>query len=358
MTPAWEGLNTVWFALIAILWIGYFFLEGFDFGVGMLFPLVSRSDDDRRVAVRSIGPFWDGNEVWLLTAGGATFAAFPVWYATLFSGFYLALFVILLALIVRGVAFEFRHQRDSVRWHRWWDRAIVVGSFLPALLWGVAFSDILHGVPINGHQEFTGSFFDLLQPYALYGGITTLSLFALHGAVFLSLKTADPVSARAHALAIRLATPTLAIVFGFLTWTYLNATAANNTGIVPSFVPFAALAALVGVVALLQMRHLLFAFVLTGTAIACTVLTIFLNLYPRVLVSSTNAAFDLNVLNAASSQYTLTVMTIVACIFTPIVLLYQAWTYWVFRQRVSSEEFHMPSVVLAASSSPAPSDGK
>src|SRR5947208_5036354 len=190
----------------------------------MLFPLVSRSDDERRVAIRSIGPVWDGNEVWLLTAGGATFAAFPVWYATLFSGFYLALFAILLALIIRGVAFEFRHQRDSAEWHKWWDRAIVVGSLLPALLWGVAFADILHGVPINSQHEFTGSFFDLLQPYALFGGITTLVLFALHGAVFMSLKTTGPVSARAHAIAIRLSWPALGIVFVFLAWTYINAT--------------------------------------------------------------------------------------------------------------------------------------
>ena len=211
MTPAWEGLNTIWFALIAILWIGYFFLEGFDFGVGILLPFVSRSDDDRRVAIRSIGPVWDGNEVWLLVAGGATFAAFPVWYATLFSGFYLALFTILLALIIRGVAFEFRHQRDDPTWRNRWDWAIVVGSFLPALLWGVAFADMLHGVPINAQHEFTGTFFSLLQPYALWGGITTLGLFSLHGAIFLALKTGGPVGRRAHAIALQLVWPVLGL---------------------------------------------------------------------------------------------------------------------------------------------------
>ncbi len=345
MTPAWEGLNTVWFALIAILWIGYFFLEGFDFGVGTLLPFISRSDDDRRVVIRSIGPFWDGNEVWLLTAGGATFAAFPQWYATLFSGFYLPLLLILLALIVRGVAFEFRHQRRSEQWKKWWDVCIFVGSALPALLWGVAFADMLKGVPINAQHEYTGNFFNLLQPYALLGGLMTLLLFTMHGSIFLSIRTKGDIAERARAIAWRLSWPVAAVVLAFLAWTYVNATAVHDTGVVPSFVPFAALAAIVSAGILVRARQMGSAFALTGLTIALTFLTIFLNLYPHVLVSSTNRAFSLNVLNAASSNYTLTVMTVVALVFTPIVLLYQGWTYWVFRQRVGSDDFALPAVL-------------
>ena len=196
-------LTTLWFILIAVLWMGYFVLEGFDFGVGVLLPVVARDDRERRVVINTIGPLWDGNEVWLLVAGGATFAAFPEWYATLFSGFYLALFLILVSLIIRNVAFEYRGKRDSDNWRAWWDRAIIVGSFLPALLWGVAFGNIVRGVKIDADKEFVGSFFDLLNPYALLGGLVTLSLFVTHGAVFLSLKTLGDVRERARAMALK-----------------------------------------------------------------------------------------------------------------------------------------------------------
>ncbi len=188
MPTGYWHLQTLWFGLIAVLWIGYFILEGFDFGVGTLLPFLSRDDTDRRVIINTIGPVWDGNEVWLLVAGGATFAAFPGWYATLFSGFYLALFLILVALIVRGVAFEYRGKHDAPRWRAWWDRAIFLGSALPALLWGVGFANIVQGVPINRAGEYTGNFFTLLNPYALFGGLTSLALFTLHGAVFLSIR--------------------------------------------------------------------------------------------------------------------------------------------------------------------------
>lgn len=355
MTPAWEGLNTVWFGLIVILWLGYFFLEGFDFGVGILLPFISRSETERRITIRSIGPFWDGNEVWLLTAGGATFAAFPQWYATLFSGFYLALLVILLALIVRGVAFEFRHQLDSPRWRGWWDRMIFVGSVVPALLWGVAFGDILKGVPMNARHEFTGNFFSLLQPYALLAGLMTLLLFTMHGSVFLTLRTTGDLAVRARTAAGRLSVPTFLVVVAFLSWTYVNATNMSDTGVVPGFVPFAALGCLFAAGILVGAGRMGSAFALMGGGIVLTMLTIFLNLYPRVLVSSTNKAYDLNILNAASSNYTLTVMTVVALIFTPIVLAYQGWTYWVFRQRVTGEEFSLPPAVSSLSA-PSTSD--
>ncbi len=343
--PSPTPFQGIWFALIAILWIGYFFLEGFDFGVGMLVPFLGRDDIGRRMVIRTIGPVWDGNEVWLVTAGGATFAAFPVWYATLFSSFYLALFLILAGLIVRGVAFEFRHHRDSATWRTWWDRALFVGSLLPAVLFGVAFANIVQGVPINASHQYTGTLLDLLNPYALLGGITFGGMFLLHGAVYLTLKLEDDMEDRAHRLASQLAWPVAGVLFAFLAWTFINAVRANNTGIVPGPIPISAIALVGAAALLLQARQHGWAFTCTGLAIALTVLTIFLNLWPRLLVSSTNHAFDLTVVNAASAQYTLTVMTIVAVIFVPLVLLYQGWTYWVFRQRVTRQSFELPGIL-------------
>jgi cytochrome d ubiquinol oxidase subunit II len=330
------NLETLWFALIAVLWTGYFFLEGFDFGVGVLLPFLGRDDVDRRLMVNAIGPVWDGNEVWLIVAGGATFAAFPEWYATLFSGFYLALFLILAALIFRGVAFEFRGKDARPEWRRWWDRAIFWGSALPALLWGVAFANVLRGVAIGADHEWQGSFLDLLNPYALLGGLTTLLLFTLHGGVFLALKTDGDLRARARTASRWLAAPAAASVFGFLAWTFVNAR--DNDGVVPGVVPIAAIVAAVAVEWLLRERLEGWAFVATGVAIAALTATIFLNLYPRVMPSSLGAANDLTIWNASSSHYTLKVMTIVAGVFTPIVLAYQAWTYWVFRRRLSRDD--------------------
>ena len=202
-----SGLQLLWFGLIIVLWVGYFLLEGFDFGVVILSPFIGRDDVERRMVLGTIGPVWDGNEVWLLTAGGATFAAFPLWYATLFSGFYLALFLILVALIVRGVGFEFRHQREDARWRTMWDWLLFAGSLVPALLWGVAFADILQGVPINAHHIYTGTLLDLLNVYSLLGGVTSAGLFTLYGAIFLSLKLTGPPAERAHAVAQRAGAP-------------------------------------------------------------------------------------------------------------------------------------------------------
>jgi cytochrome bd ubiquinol oxidase subunit II len=343
-----EALQTIWFGLIAILWIGYFFLEGFDFGVGMLLPVVGHGDVERRMVIKTIGPVWDGNEVWLITAGGATFAAFPVWYATLFSGFYLALFLILVALILRGVAFEFRNQRSSPRWRANWDRALVFGSAVPAVLWGVAFANIVHGVPINSAHDYTGTLLDLLNPYALVGGVAMAGLFLLHGAVFLTLKLSGEPLERAEKVARRLSWPVAVLMLIFLGWTFVNAVNANDTGIVPSPVPVTALVLLGVVGPLLGARLNGWAFVCTGLAVALTVLTLFLNLYPHVLVSSTDPANSLTIHNASSTAYTLGLMTIVALVFTPIVLLYQAWTYWVFRQRITAEEFQLPGLLRSS----------
>jgi cytochrome bd ubiquinol oxidase subunit II len=330
------NLNTVWFALIAVLWLGYFFLEGFDFGVGVLLRTLGRDDLDRRVMINTVGPVWDGNEVWLLTAGGATFAAFPEWYATLFSAFYLPLFAILVALIARGVAFEFRAKHDHPRWRQAWDRAIFWGSFVPALGWGVAWANILRGIPLDRSGEYSGGLVNLLNPYALLGGLVSLGLFTLHGATFLTLKTEGEICERARLMALRLAVPVAGVVAAFLTWTWANART-GEAGIVPGAVPIAGLAAAVLVGWLVRERLAGWAFVATGLAIVATFATVFLNLYPRVLPAINDPQHSLTIFNAASTPYTLGVMTVVAVIFTPVVLLYQGWTYWVFRARISRD---------------------
>lgn len=329
-----SGLEQLWFTLIAVLWLGYFFLEGFDFGVGILMPFVSKDDLDRRVVINTIGPVWDGNEVWLLTAGGATFAAFPLWYATVFSGFYLALFVILAALIFRGMAFEMRHRANSESAVRWWDRAIFWGSALPALLWGVAFADFIHGVPLRANAVFGGSFFDLVKPYALLGGLATLSLFTLHGATYLGLKADGDVRNRAHGVAERITPFTFLIVTGFLAWTYQSARTMHHTGLVPPLLPIIGIMALAAVGWLVRERMEGWAFIATAFTIVAFFTTLLLNLYPNVLVSSINPKFDVTMVAAASHPYTLQVMSWVALIFTPFVLLYQSWTYWIFKKRV------------------------
>lgn len=322
-------LTTFWFLLIAVLWTGYLFLEGFDFGVGMLLPVLGKTDDERRVIINTIGPIWDGNEVWLLVAGGATFAAFPNWYATLFSGFYLALLVILVALIVRGVAFEYRSKRTDPRWRSRWDVAIFVSSAVPALLWGVALANIVHGVPINAAGDYTGSFFTLLNPYALLGGVTTLGLFLMHGAHFLALKTTGKVRERANHTASRLGPVVIVVGAVFLLWTQLSLGKPWTW----AFVGVAAVALVAGALANRSGREG-WAFLGTGIAIAAAVVVLFGSLYPNVMPSTTDPAFNLTVDNASSTAYTLRVMTWVALLFTPLVLLYQSWTYWVFRQRI------------------------
>ncbi len=263
---------------------------------------------------------------------------FPEWYATLFSGFYLPLFLILVALIIRGVAFEFRGKEDNPRWRATWDWAITIGSFLPALLWGVAFANILRGVPIEkigGHFEYTGGFFNLLNPYALLGGLASLSLFLLHGALFLSLKTRGPVEDRVNALIRRLAWPAVILVLGFMLWTYIDL----GDGLIPGLLPLLAVGGLVAIPFLALSKRIGWAFITNGVAIALIVATLFITLYPNVLPSSVNPAFSLDIYNAASTNLTLKVMTVVAVIFTPVVLVYQSWTYWTFRKRITREQF-------------------
>jgi cytochrome bd ubiquinol oxidase subunit II len=330
---AYTTLQVVWFVLISILWLGYFVLEGFDFGVGMLMRAVGRTKGERRAILHTIGPIWDGNEVWLLVAGGATFAAFPQWYATLFSGFYLALFLILLGLIVRNVAFEFWGKGESERWRSRWEWAMIGGSFLPALLWGVGWANIVHGVPIDAQHEYTGTIFDLLKPYALLGGLATLSLFLAHGAIFLNLKTTGEMGARARAIAARVAPVAAVIGIGFLAWTV----GSHRGGVDVGSAILAALAAVALVAAaVLAGRHPGRAFAATSGAIVAFFCSLFVDLFPHTMISSTSSAFDMTLNQSASSHYTLTVMTVVAVLLVPVVLIYQAWTYWVFRQRISA----------------------
>ena len=330
-------LNILWFILVAVLFIGFFILEGFDYGVGMLLPFLGQNDRERRVIINTIGPVWDGNEVWVLTAGGAIFAAFPNWYATLFSGFYLALFLMLFALIIRAVAFEFRSKDQHPAWRALWDWAIFVGSAIPALLWGVALGNLLRGVPIDAKMQYVGGFFHLLNPYALIGGLATLSMFLLHGAIFLNLKTDGELRARALALTKRIGPVTTVVVFLFVIATPFLTDAFVRLGYDPGVVPIAAGGALLAAGWLVRQGRMGWAFVLTSGNIALSVITIFMALFPRVMVSSLNADWSLTIYNASSSHYTLGVMSIVALIFVPIVLGYQIWSYWVFRKRISTQ---------------------
>ncbi|MFG1953489.1 cytochrome d ubiquinol oxidase subunit II [Micromonospora sp. NPDC048830] len=322
-------LTTVWFLLVAVLFTGYFVLEGFDFGVGMLLPVLGRDDRERRVLINTIGPVWDGNEVWLITAGGAMFAAFPEWYATLFSGFYLPLLLILLALIARGVAFEYRHKRPEAWWKRRWDTAIFLGSLVPAVLWGVAFANILRGVPLSADHEYVGGLLDLLNPYALLGGATTGALFLTHGAVFVALKTVGDIRHRARALAVRAGAGAGVLAVAFLAWTL----SIRSSAAAVALAAVAALALLAAVSAA-RVRREGWAFTGTAVAVALTVATLFTALYPNLLPSTADPAGTLTAANAASTGYTLKIMTWVAVVFTPIVLAYQGWTYWVFRRRI------------------------
>ena len=310
-------LTTVWFILIAVLWIGYFTLEGFDFGVGMLLPVLARNETERRVMVNTIGPVWDGNEVWVLVAGGATFAAFPEWYATLFSGFYLPLLLILVGLIVRGLAFEYRHHRDDASWRARWDVALIVGSFVPAFLWGVAFANIVHGVPIDENKEYTGDLLTLLNPYGLLGGCVTLSLFLTHGAMYVALKTTGDLRYRARDLSVKVGLVAAVLAVVFLLWTQL-----------------------VGGIAMARTGREGWAFTGTLVTIGAAVAGLFLALFPDVMPSTIDPTFSLTTTNASATDYTLKVMTWVALVFTPVVLGYQAWTYWVFRRRIGTQ--HIP----------------
>ncbi len=334
------SLNTFWFICIAVLFIGFFFLEGFDFGVGMLLPFVGKNDAERRLIANSIGPFWDGNEVWLITAGGAMFAAFPNWYATLFSGFYIALFLMLLALIGRGVAFEFRSKVENLAWRRTWDWVIFFGSAIPPLLWGVALGNLMRGVPINASMNYVGGFFTLLNWYSLVAGVSMVLLFLLHGALFLSMRTAGDIKDRVRRIAIPVGELTTLVLLIFVALTYFNTDMFRKAGIDPGAVPILAGLALVSVRFFIRANRDGWAFMMNGLTIILSTVAVFADLFPRVMISSLNPAWSLTIYNAASNPYSLKVMTIIALTVLPFVLAYQAWSYWVFRGRIRTTD-HM-----------------
>ena len=332
------ALVPFWFIVITVLWIGFFVLEGFDFGVGMLHAAVGKDEAGRRAAINTIGPLWDGNEVWLVVAGAAIFAAFPGWYATMFSGFYLAVVLLLASLIVRGVSFEYRGKRDAARWLRTWDVLLTAGSLLAPLLIGVALGDLLHGLPINSSQNYTGSFRNLLQPYGVFTGVTLVLICLLHGATFLCLKTTGDMRERSWRLARRVAPVTGAAVVAFVIWTHVT----SSTTFFLNPIELLAVLAAIAAVWLVYDHREGFAFAATTVTIASCILSIFVGLYPNVMVSSTNAAYNLTVHNTASGAYPLKVMTVVVIVFLPLVLAYQTWTYYVFRRRISRQEFEPP----------------
>jgi cytochrome bd ubiquinol oxidase subunit II len=343
-------LQTFWFVLIVVLWSGYFLLEGFDFGVGMLLPFLPRNESERGVMFESIGPVWDGNEVWLVVAGAATFAAFPAWYATMFSGFYLAFLLLLFFLIIRVVSFEWREKSESAGWRRVWTAANALGSTGIALIWGIGLANLIHGIPLDSQGDYSGNLVDLFTPYTIFAGITFVLVFALHGATYLGVRTKGGLHRRVGGAARRLALPAALVGATFLIWTVVVAHDRNDKDVFPVAVPAA-----LGVAALVL--AVLFAFAdrngLAFTATACAavamVATLFTGLYPRVIVSSPNFANSLDLSSAASAHYTLAVMTVVALIALPIVLLYQSWTYYVFRARLSGEKIH-PSEAIPRSS--------
>ena len=331
-------LEIFWFCLIVVVWAMYFLLEGFDFGVGMLLPFVPRSDEERSTTLRTIGPVWDANEVWLVVAGGATFAAFPAWYATMFSGFYLALLLILFFLIIRVVSFEWRSKSESPRWRATWSWANTIGSFGAPLLWGIGLANLIGGVPINADGHYAGTFWDLFSPYTVVAGVAVVVLFAFHGATFLTLRTIGDLHDRSEHAARRLAVPAAALGAVYVVWTVAMAIDRNDKDLFPPALPAAvAIVALaLAVVFVLRGRNGR-AFTMTGLGIVAAVATLFTSLYPRVMVSSPDFGNSLTVEGAASSHYALAVMSVVAVIFVPVVLLYQGWTYHVFRHRVGGD---------------------
>ena len=329
-------LHELWFYLIAVLFLGFLVLEGFDFGVGMLMaPLGSRGDgdpDDRRRAVlNTIGPVWDANEVWLITAGAAMFAAFPNWYATLFSALYLPLLAILFGMILRIVGIEWRGKINDPHWRRWADIGIALGSWLPAILWGVAFAILLRGLPIDADGQSQASIGDVLSPYTLLGGLATASLFAFYGSVFIALKTSGAIHDDAFRFGRLLSIPVIVLAGGFGLWTQL----AYGK-------PWTWLALGVAVVALLAAVALVWqktregwAFASTVVVVAAVAVLIFGSMYPNLLPSTLNPDWSVTIENGSSTPYTLRIMTWASLALLPLVLTYQGWTYWVFRNRIS-----------------------
>ena len=334
-------LNTLWFVVITVLFTGFFFLEGFDYGVGILLPWIASSDQERRAVINTIGPVWDGNEVWMITAGAALFSSFPHVYATLFSGFYLAMIFMLLGLILRGVAFEFRSKRDQKAWRERWDWAIFIGSLLPAVLWGVIISNLMRGLAIGPDMNYYGGLIPLLNPFSLLGGVVFLGLFTIHGASFLGLKIEGELAMRAKNAASKIWVGVLVLTAAFLVWIFLDTDILSNPGfdgLIPALLAAAALAAYGW---FLRRDQAGLTFISGGLVIVFATVMVFSGLFPRLMISTLDPAYSLTIYNASSSAYTLRVMSIIVAIFLPVVLLYQGWTYWIFRKRISPEHTNL-----------------
>lgn len=335
-------LETIWFLLWGVLWAIYFMLDGYDLGIGTLVPFLGKTDRDRRVMFNSMGPFWDGNEVWLITAGGVTFAAFPKAYAVMFSGLYIPLMLLLFALIIRGVSLEFRHQVDSPAWRRVWDWGATIGSFLPALILGVAFSNIFMGLPLDENGVFQGSFLLLFNPYGLVGGVLFVLLFAMHGALWLSIKSDGDLQQRAAATARRLWPVLVGVigVFVVLTVFYTNLLANYLQN------PLMLVLLAVPVLALVLMRQQIgredwwFAWGLSAALIGGLTLFGVVGLYPALLPSSISPEYSITIANAASSTLTLSIMLGVTLVFIPIVAGYQFWLHKTFAHKITDKELN------------------
>jgi cytochrome d ubiquinol oxidase subunit II len=350
-------LGDLWFVIVTIFWVGFFVLEGFDFGVGMLHSFIGRNDLERRVLVNTIGPVWDGNEVWLIVAGAVMFSAFPGWYATMFSALYLAIVILLAALMGRGVSFEFGRKFSDRRWRRSWRWILTVGSALIPLLIGVALGDLLHGLPINSSHDFTGNFFDLLTPFGLWTGLTLLVLSLLMGATYLTLKTTGELHERAQKVSAQVGALAVLVTFGFMTWIHVGL----STGFVPKPIEALGLMAVIGAAWAAEAKAEGWAFTAAALGMAGTVGALFTELFPRLMISSTNAAYDLTIKNSASPPYSLKVMTVVAVVLVPVVVAYQSWSYHIFRKRLSmpragAEEIGAGGSATALDTPPAPAE--
>jgi cytochrome d ubiquinol oxidase subunit II len=341
------GLQELWFGLIAVLFLGFFILEGFDFGVGMLMEPLARvgtgdPETHRRAALNTIGPVWDGNEVWLITAGAGMFAAFPGWYATVFSTLYLPLLAILFGMIVRSVAIEWRGKIDDPKWRALADFGIAAGSWLPAVLWGVAFAVLVRGLPVDANGHVHLSIGDVLNAYTLLGGLATGGLFLLYGAVFVALKTSGPIRDDAHRFAVWLSLPVTGLVAVFGLWTQL----AHGKSWTWAVLAVAVIAQLAAVAVIWWRASDGWAFLCIALVVAAVVILLFGSLYPNLVPSTLNEQWNLTIYNASSTPYTLKIMTWVTAFFAPLTVVYQAWTYWVFRQRISTDQIP-PSIGLA-----------
>ena len=330
-------LNTIWFLIITFLFIGFLFLEGFDYGVGILMPFLSQKDLERRVIINTIGPFWDANEVWMITAGAALLASFPEVYASLTSSFYLAMITMIIGLIIRAVGFEFRSKRPEAAWRKRWDWGIFVGSLVPAFTWGLMLSNMMRGVAIDADKYYYGGLFPLLNPYALVGGLVFVGLFTLHGASFLGIKLAGPLKNKAKQAGRLFWLPVSLLSAGFFLWTFFATDLLNNPGLDGLLFALVAAAALGAYGYLIRTEREMTTFIFGGIFIISTVLMVFVGLFPRLLVSTLDPSFSLTIYNSAASPGTLRLMSIIVLIFLPLVMLYQSWTYWIFRKRLSTD---------------------